>query len=158
MADKLPPVMRQNVIYSDMADNINKVKFRVKVKESYVPHIHYSFLGVNSLPPIREIGPGNMDDVCQASYPLSYIIDALCGGHWLEFDNIEDMEVAKQWLQLYLDECSVVDMTKNPEQQAFVKNVERTLAMLSGNLRRRDEYHMSKHPQTLNITDLLSVL
>lgn len=155
---KLPPVLMNNVIYPDMADNLSKVKFEVRVKESYVPHVHYSLMRENAAPPIRSIGDLNTNDVCVARYPLTYIIDALVGGHWLEFEHVEDMTVARDWIAQYLKEYEGHDLSKYPDRAAFNKNAERALTMISGKVREMDAYNATKNSRKLDIVDLMNLL
>lgn len=155
---KLAPVLMNNVIYPDMADNLSKVRFEVRVKESYVPHVHYAFLRDDAAPPIRAITDENMNDICVARYPLTYIIDALVGGHWLEFEHLADMDVAKSWLTQYLKEYEGHDLSKHPERAAFNKNAERALAMISSNVREMEAYQNIKHDRKLDIVDLMNLL
>lgn len=155
---KLPPVLLSNTVYPDMADNLSKVRFEVRVKESYVPHVHYSLLKEGAAPPIRTIDDENMNDVCIARYPLTYIIDALVGGYWLEFEHIEDMPVAKDWITQYIQSYEGQDLTKYPDRKAFLKNAERALAMISGNVREMEAYQDLKNDRKLDVVELMSLL
>lgn len=164
-------------VYPDMADNLTKIKFDVLVRESYVPVVHYAFLrdrvdekGRNLGPPpaIRPIIdeeaskrtglPMTSNDLCKSRLSISYIIDALVNGHYVEFCHLEDMPIVKQWIQLYLDEYKGVDLTKFPDRVAFLKNAQEALNILNGNLKRMDDWDAEKHPQKLKITDLISLI
>lgn len=153
MADESPI----HSVFSDMAENLTKITFKVFVRESYVPVTHYSFLGENAAPPIRHM-EGHMDDLCVAWLSPRFIIDALVNGHYIQFAYLKDQETVRNWIKLYLDQHEGLDLSKHPERIAFNKNAQRAYEMLCGNLKKAEEWQLEKTPKKLSIADIVSML
>ena len=142
--------------FTDIADNINNVQFKVYVKESYVPVIHYCFLRPGAPPPVRQINEQNMDDICTSWLSPRYIIDAMVNGHYIQFDKMEDMETMRTWLKIYLDEHEGVDTSRDPERTAVLKDIQKAYNMMTANQKKYNDWQEEKHPTQASIFDLLA--
>lgn len=144
-------------IYNDMAKNLREIGFDVMVDERYNPVIPAFDLMEGAPPPLRTIDAGNMFNPCHARYPASIIVDAMVTDHYIKFVHLEDMQLVRDWLQLYLNQWSGVNI-EDPETQAFNSKAKKALMMLNGNIKRKDDDEARSKPRRMSIGELMARL
>ena len=158
MAFEPPKPSSHPVIYADMSKNLSEVKFDVYVKESYVPVVHYSYLGEGAPPPVRAVDDVNCNDVCVSKLPITFIVDALVNGEWISFKNIADIKVVIDWIDRYLASFESMDLTAHPDVIGFNNNAKRARDILAENQRHYEDYQETRRPRKISIQDILAGL
>jgi hypothetical protein len=143
-------------IYRDMADNLSKIKFPVTVTESYTPNVHYSLLREGAPPPVFDPGPSEAGALCHASLSGDFIIDALCSGQYLSFDNPDDMAILADWIDKYLKSYESIDLTRFPDRLSFNANAKKALGMLRGNITRKGLWEQEVNPAPLTLAEIIA--
>lgn len=150
------PVYKGHTVYRDMADNLSKIKFPVTVTESYNPNVHYSLLREGAPPPIFNPGPMDSGAACDAMLSGDFIIDALVSGQDLSFKNPDDMSILADWIEAYLKSYEALDLTRFPDRLAFNANAKKALAMLRGNLTRKEHWEQEVNPSPLTLAEIIA--
>ena len=150
------PKYKGQTVYRDMADNLSKIKFPVTVTESYTPNVHYSLLREGAPPPVFDPGPMEAGALCFARLSGDYIIDALCTGQYLSFENPDDMDVLADWIEQYLKSYESIDLSRHPDRVAYNTNAKKALGMLRGNITRKEQWEQEKHPSPLSLAEIIS--
>lgn len=150
------PKYKGQTVYRDMADNLSKIKFPVTVTESYTPNVHYSLLREGAPPPVFDPGPMEAGALCFARLSGDYIIDALCTGQYLSFENPDDMVILADWIEQYLKSYESIDLSRHPDRVAYNTNAKKALGMLRGNITRKEQWEQEKHPSPLSLAEIIS--
>ena len=110
-------------IYRDISKTINDTYFEVYCHESYVPVLHYKYVENPNLQPINIPDPMESENWCYARFSTAIIVDMLCGGHEFAFKYSTDVPKVAGFMKVYIDQCSAVDLSANPEAKAFLEKV-----------------------------------
>jgi len=150
------PRYKGGTIYRDMADNLSKIKFPVTVTEAYTPNVHYSLLREGAPPPVFNPGPSESGAMCKASLSGDFIIDALCTGQYISFDNPDDMAILADWIEIYLKSYESIDLTRYPDRASFNANAKKALGMLRGNITRKQNWEQEVNPSPLTLAEIIA--
>lgn len=146
------------ILYRDIADMINKRKFKLIVNETYQPVIHPIFLAENAPPPVN--CPSEMDEnnKCITMAPIANIIDMIQTGTEFAIYDREDLFEITYLLELYINIYGdLVKQANDPEQNNFMRGAVETYNIMKS---RVDRYHRQHYtPQKKqNIADLIAQL
>ena len=150
------PRYNGGTIYRDMADNLSKIKFPVTVTEADTPNVHYSLLREGAPPPVFDPGPSESGAMCKASLSGDFIIDALCTGQYISFDNPDDMDILADWIEIYLKSYESIDLTRYPDRASFNANAKKALGMLRGNITRKQNWEQEVNPSPLTLAEIIA--
>ena len=150
----------QGIVYAKMSDNLTKVKFDVRVKESYSPITLFKQdpeTGKRTaIPPIYQVDELNSDALCLAKYNIQTIVDIVVNNHYIEFVHPTDIDVICDWIKLYIDQVdqSGVDM----KNDVFYNNAKMAMAKLGRVVDERKEWELQKKPAAVSLEALLAAL
>jgi hypothetical protein len=150
----------QGIVYAKMSDNLTKVKFDVRVKESYSPITLFKQdpeTGKKTvIPPIYTVDDMNADALCAAKYNIQTIVDVVVNDHYIEFVNPTDIDVICDWIKLYIDQ---VDQTgADTKNNVFYNNAKIARAKLGRITDERKEWELQKKPASVSLEAILAAL
>lgn len=146
------------ILYRDIADMINKRKFKLIVNETYQPVIHPIFLEENAPLPVNM--PGDMDEnnKCITMVPVANIIDMIQTGTEFAIYDRRDLFEITELLRLYVETYrEPVAIANDPEQNNFMRGAIETLNIMQ---QRVERYHKQHYTPTVrqNIVDIINTL
>ncbi len=142
------------IMYRDIADMINKRKFKIIVNETYQPVIHPVFLQDGAPPPVCNPGPMDEGNKCITMLPISFIIDMVVNGVEFALYERDDVFVITELLRMYIATYKdILAISKDAEQLSFMKNAETTYAIMKERVDRRKRQEHVKAPT--NLVDIL---
>ena len=148
----------QGTIYRDVAKTINETWFELYVRESYIPTLHYKYIENPKLRPINIPDDIESDNWCYARFTTSVIIDMLCNGHEFAFKYSTDVPKVAGFMKAYIDQCSEIDLTGNPEAKAFLEKVKYAYSVFDIRSKEQKARGTKKEKKKLSIDQLVKYM
>lgn len=157
--DNNDPISTINsVIYRDIAETLNKTYFDVYIRESYQPVVHGYYLDHPEITPVNAPADFEMDNWCSARYPLTYIVNMLVNGHEFAWKYPSDSAKAEAFLKAYIDQFEGTNLSRDPEQKAFLSNVKTAYHAFHDHYMERKQRLDPPKPKKLSIADRIAML